>query len=171
MMYLNPTSPTHPLTMAPTTLLQFKVLDNKERKLMILDFRKLANRVPARFYPRFAVAFFVFMEFYKQETKDNSLNQEVILWTETWYNLLLSSLTNCLSSDNQITHVGHSLHHILCGLMISTNTLDFIASNQDVLGNVLNSLEMLRENSLGLTEKWISMLLSELHSKSACYNK
>lgn len=153
------------------TLLQFKVLDDKERKLIILDFRKIANIIPAKFYPRLAVAFFVFMEFYKSENQEVPMEQEVCLWTETWYNMVATSLAGVVTGDGHITLMTQPLHHVLCALMVSTNTVEFIASNPNVLANILNSLEMLRENSSGLTEKWMSILLSELQCKSVLYNK
>lgn len=164
--YLNNAKPTLPTSIDCSSFLQFKALDDKERKLAILGFRKLASLIPASFYPRIAVAFYMFVEFYKHETNFGPINQEISLWLETWYHMVLASLSHSINNAYQNTRKVHPLHHILCALMYSTKTIDFIASLPAVSSNIVNGLEILCDSSSGLTEKWISILLSEFQRKS-----
>lgn len=138
----------------------FKTLDIKGRKKVTLNFWKIANQIPAIFYPRLAVAFFIVIDIIRTSNQESEVSQEISLWLETWYNMLKSSLECSVN-----THKSQPLHHILCALMLSTKNVHFIASFPDHLVNIVHGLEKICENSTGRTEKWVSILLTELQQR------
>lgn len=158
--YLDPSSPTQPSIIHHSVLLQFKLLDDKQRKLVMLDLRKIANLIPPRFYPRIIIAFMIFLEFYKKEEKGQEyLIAETCLWAETWHHLILNSITKSTTEKDK-KHL--PLHHLLNGTMVSSKAFEFISTIPDVLHNVLKSLRVFDDNSSGFTKKWVSYLLFKL---------
>ncbi|XP_031561661.1 uncharacterized protein LOC116297554 [Actinia tenebrosa] len=159
--YLDQNSVTHPSIIPHSVLLQFKLLDGKQRKLVMLDLRQIANRIPPTFYPRVIIAFLIFLEFYKKEEKGGgNLIPEICLWAETWHNLLVNSITGSRAAKDGNLHL--PLHHLLNGTMVSSNAFQFMSTIPEVFHNVLKSLRLFDQNSSGFTKKWVSNLLFRL---------
>ena len=150
-------------------LASFSELNNEQRQVFLSECSSLLGNIPSQFYIRVIVGLFVFLEFYKSlsNTSKHSCPPEVEAWTDAWLHLLASSLFGKFKAKSSQTktliQTGQSdlsVHHILCGLMVSTNSVKLLNSHSSIQRNILKGLEQLILCSSGFTSTWLSTIKS-----------
>lgn len=144
----------------------FRMLTNEQRQMFILECSSFFKSVPCQFYIRIVVGLFVFLELFRFQLNVNKETclPEVEVWTDTWLNLLASSLLGKFKkSPRQKTIIETqrhdlSVHHILCGLMVSTNSFKMLRSYYCTRRKILTGLEQLTLCSSGFTLTWINTI-------------
>lgn len=134
--------------------------------MFMLECSSFLKSVPRQFYIRVIVGLFVFLELYKSQlsTDHDTFIPEVEVWADTWMNLLTSSLFGKFNKSSQqkmlIQTQRHdlSVHHILCGLMVSTNSFKLLRSYSSTRKKLLTELEQLILCSSGFTSTWLNTI-------------
>lgn len=144
----------------------FSMLTNEQRQMLMLEGSSFLKSVPCQFYIRVIIGLFVFLEFYKSQlnTDHDIILPEVEVWTDMWMNLLTSSLFGKFNESSQkkmfIQTQRHdlSVHHILCGLMVCTNSFKLLRSYSSTRRKLLTGLDQLILCSNGFTSTWLNTI-------------
>ncbi len=142
------------------------MLTNEQRKMFMLECSSVLKSVPCQFYIRVIVGFFVFLELYKSQlnTDHETFIPEFEVWTDTWLNLLTSSLFGKFNKSSQqkmliqTQKCDVSVHHVLCALMVSTNSFKLLRSYSCTRKKLLTGLEQLILCSSGFTSGWLNTI-------------
>lgn len=165
--FVNNEDSTHPSCVSSAILASFSKLTNEQRQMLLSECSSLMESVPCQFYIRVIMGLFVFLERYKSQlnTGYNSY-PEIEVWTDTWMYLLASSLCGKFKKSSQqeiliqTQRSDLSVHHILCGLMISTNSFKLLKSYSSSRRKLLKGLEQLILCSSGFTSTWLNAIKS-----------
>ena len=147
-----------------------------QRQHYVKSFGALFEYLPATFYPRTSVAFFIFLECYRHCLGDNNhqtggLSQELQLWMETFILLIAASLTKTSSKGSASTvemaplQETIPLHHILSVLLLSTRTFVVFKACPEICTNFRKALKRLQLRSSGATQKWLTVLVFKMEDK------
>lgn len=151
------------------TLASFNGLSKEQRQMLLSEFSLLLESIPSQFYIRVFVGFFVFLELYRSLSNTNNISclSEIENWTDAWLHLLTSSLFGKFKAKNsqpkisfQTKRCNLPVHHILCGLMVSTNSFTLIKSQPCTQRKLLKGLEQLIICSSGFTLTWLNTIKS-----------
>ena len=165
--FLDPQSPSRPSILPPSLISQFESVDSKQRQTFIGYFRVLFDGIPAHFYSRTVVAFFLFLGFYKcKSTENNStLLEEIMLWMETCVHLIATGLMKASSEKSaslvkSTAQMGLPLHHTLSVLLVSTKAFEVLKVHSGVQKKLARALTRLQSCSSGFTKRWLQVLRS-----------
>ena len=149
-------------------LYSFNELTTEQRRVLLLEYADLLKSVPSQFYLRVIMGVYVFLDSYKtQFNVDGSCcSPELGHWIGTRLHLLASSLLGKFQESQLQTmlvqtqpgNLNPSVHHILCGLMVATNSFKLLESSPGVCRKVLKGLEQLIMFSSGVTSTWLKMI-------------
>lgn len=141
-------------------------LTTEQRHTLLLDCTELLDIIPHQFYSRVIVGLFCFVRLYESYlSKENEYGclAEIEDWTDMWIRLLASSLLGKFSGAQQETQTQRNfttdfippVHHILCGLMVATDSFKLLKSYSITHRKVLKGLNRLILNSSGFTSLWL----------------
>ena len=144
----------------------FNLLTNVQRQTLILECSSLLESIPSQFYIRILVGLFVLLELYRcQLNTDNDVYlPEVRVWADTWLHLLASSLFGKYEKHSQQNMLIQTqrcdmrVHHMLCGLMASTNSFILLRSYSSIRSKLLKGLDQLILCSSGFTSTWLHIM-------------
>ena len=148
-------------------LASFSVLTNEQWRMLLLECATLLGSIPSQFYTRIVVGLFVLLQLYKPQLSldSDSCLLKVQHWTDTWMHLLASSLLGKFKSSQQSvliqTQPSSSIppvHHILCGVMVATDSFKLLRSCSSTCKKVLKGLEQLIMCSSGFTSTWLQTM-------------
>lgn len=147
-------------------LTSFCLLTNVQRQTLILECASLLESIPSQFYIRILVGLFVLLELYRcqLDTHNDVYLPEVRIWADTWMHLLASSLFGKYKKRSQqkmliqTQRCDMRVHHILCGLMASTNSFILLRSYSCIRSKLLKGLDQLILFSSGFTSTWLNTI-------------
>ena len=147
-------------------LTSFGLLTNVQRQTLMLECSSLLESIPSEFYIRILVGLFVFLELYRSQinTDNDAYLPEVKIWADTWMHLLAASLFEKFKKSSpqrmliQAQRCDLTVHHILCGLMVSTNSFILLRSYSCVRSKLLKGLDQLILCSSGFTSTWLNTI-------------
>lgn len=147
-------------------LTSFSLLTNAQRQILMLECLSLLESIPSQFYIRIIVGLFVFLELYRSQlnTDSDAYLPEVNIWADTWMHLLASSLFGKFKKSSQQKMLIQTqrrdltVHPILCGLMVSTNSFILLRSYSFIRGKLLKGLDQLILCSSGFTSTWLNTI-------------
>ena len=147
-------------------LTSFSLLTNAQRQKLMLECSSLLESIPSQFYIRVLVGLFVFLELYRSQiNKDNDAYlPEVTIWADTWIHLLAASLLGKFKKSSpqkmviQTQRRDLTVHHTLCGLMVSTNCFILLRSYSCIRSKLLKGLDQLILCSSGFTSTWLNTI-------------
>ena len=147
-------------------LTSFSLLTKAQRQKLMLECSSLLESIPSQFYIRVLVGLFVFLELYRSQiNKDNDAYlPEVTIWADTWIHLLAASLLGKFKKSSpqkmviQTQRRDLTVHHILCGLMVSTNCFILLRSYSCIRSKLLKGLDQLILCSSGFTSTWLNTI-------------
>lgn len=150
-----------------TMLVSFISLTTEQRHMLLLECADLLKSVSSKFYVRIIMGLYVFLDLYKSQLNidDSCCAPELEIWTDTWLHALVSSLLGKFKITQQTMllqpqpgNSNLSVHHMLCGLMVATNSIKLLKSYPSTCRKVLKRLEKLLMFSSGLTSAWLKMI-------------
>ena len=142
-------------------------LTTEQRHMLLLECTALLEIIPYQFYSRVTVGLFCFLEFYKSQLNMDSkcaCLPEVEDWVDTWMHLLASSLLGKLNSswhsvETQLSSCfSPSVHHILCAVMIASDSFMLLKTYTSTSRKVLKGLDQLILSSSGFTATWLKTM-------------
>ena len=144
-------------------------LTTEQRHTLLLECAELLDIIPHQFYSRVIVGLFCFVRLYESYlSKENEYSclTEIEDWTDMWIRLLASSLLGKFSGAQQETQTQRNfttdfippVHHILCGLMVATDSFKLLKSYSIIQRKVLKGLDRLISNSSGFTSLWLKTM-------------
>ena len=144
-------------------------LITEQRHTLLLECTELLDIIPHQFYSRVIVGLFCFVRLYESYlSKENEYSclAEIEDWTDMWIRLLASSLLGKFSGAQQETQTQINfptdfippVHHILCGLMVATDSFKLLKSYSITHRKVLKGLDRLILNSSGFTSLWLKTM-------------
>ena len=149
-------------------LTSFSLLTDVQRQNLMLECSSLLESIPSQFYIRVLVGLFVFLELYRSQINTDIDNgaylPEVTIWADTWIHLLATSLFGKFKKSVpqkimiQTQRCDLTVHHILCGLMISTNCFIMLRSYSCICCKLLKGLDKLILCSSGFTSTWLNTI-------------
>ena len=147
-------------------LTSFSLLTNVQRQTLMLECSSLLEGIPSQFYIRILVGLFVFLELYRSQLNadNDAYLPEVRIWTDTWMHLLAASLVRKYKKSSQqkmliqTQRCNLTVHHILCGLMVSTNSFLLLRSYSCIRSKLLKGLGQLILCSSGFTFTWLNTI-------------
>lgn len=147
-------------------LKSFSLLTNAQRQTLMLECSSLLESIPSQFYIRILVGLFVFLELYRSQinTDNDAYLPEVKIWADTWIHLLAASLFGKFKRSSpqkmliQTQRCDLTVHHILCGLMVSTNCFILLRSYSCIRSKLLKGLDQLILYSSGFTSTWLNTI-------------
>ena len=147
-------------------LTSFSLLTNVQRQTLMLEFYSLLEGIPSQFYIRILVGLFVFLELYRSQLNadNDAYLPEVRIWADTWMHLLAASLFRKYKKSSQqkmliqTQRCNLTVHHILCGLMVSTNSFLLLRSYSCIRSKLLKGLGQLILCSSGFTSTWLNTM-------------
>lgn len=148
------------------TLASFRELSKEQIQMLLSEFPLLLESIPSQFYIRLFVGFFVFFGLLRclSNSSNFSCLSEIGNWTDMWLHLLTSSLFGKFKAKRSQTKIFQTqrydlpVHHILCGLMISTSSFTMIKSRPCTQRKLLKGLEQLIMCSSGFTSTWLNTI-------------
>lgn len=149
-----------------TILTSFSLLSNVQRKALMLECSSLFESIPSQFYIRILVGLFVLFELYRSQinTDNDAYLPEIKIWADTWMHLLAASLFGKFKKSSQkkmliqTQRYDLTVHHILCGLMVSTNCYILLRSYSCIRSKLLKGLDQLILCSSGFTSTWLNTI-------------
>ena len=140
-------------------LTSFSLLTNAQRQTLMLECSSLLESIPSQFYIRILVGLFVLFELYRTRinTDNDAYLPDITIWADTWMHLLAASLLGKFKKTSQkktliqTQRTDLKVHHILCGLMVSTNCFIPLRSYSCIRGKLLKGLDQLKFCSSGFT--------------------
>ena len=148
-------------------LASFSTLTTEQRRTLLLECTSLLESISCQFYSRIITGLFVFLLLYKSQLNIdiNCCLAEVEAWTDTWLHLLASSLLGKFKSSQRSSLIQiepsnstPAVHHILCGLMVATDSFKLLKSYPSTQRKVLKGLEKLLMFSSGFTCTWLNTM-------------
>ena len=141
-----------------------------QRKTFIWECCRLLKCTPSQFHVRIILGLFVLLEFYKSQSRPDteSCTDELEVWTDTWLHLVASSLLGKFRVPQNTPEMPlskyntsrPSIHHMLCSLMISTQSFGVLKSSMSVRKKVVKGMEQLVLFSSGITTTWLNVIKS-----------
>ena len=133
---------------------------------LLTSAQRLLESIPSQFYIRILVGLFVFFELYRTRinTDNDTYLPEIKIWADTWMHLLAASLLGKFKKTSQkktliqTQRTDLTVHHILCGLMVSTNFFILLRSYSCIRSKLLKGLDQLIFCSSGFTSTWLNTI-------------
>ena len=147
-------------------LTSFSLLTSVQRQTLMLECSSLLESIPSQFYIRILVGLFVLFELYRTQinTGNDAYLPDIKIWADTWMHLLAASLLGKFKKTSQkktliqTQRTDLTVHHILCGLMVSTNCFILLRSYSCNRSKLLKGLDQLIFCSSGFTSTWLNTI-------------